>query len=211
MRAARHHHGATQQLGCEKPRPHTRATSSRIQQGVQRAARNALAATSGPMEARMWNKLERWQILLFPRLPALRAMQVTPRLRSLVPPGSCAAVVCSWFNGWSTWRRFQAQGPCLWGCLNGEESVEHYSFCRKVRELGQQLLGLPLPHVDPRVRRHTFVLLDGQAALPDAMLARGALLVGATYRLHWKAAVQLGPGAADSDKAVAARNLPGPP
>ena len=81
--------------------PNTSAQAKRLAHGVQKAARQALARTlpSAP-EARMRAKLERWDLPLFPRLRAERAVAVTARLRKLAPPRVLAAVLRTWYNGW---------------------------------------------------------------------------------------------------------------
>ena len=171
-------------LGSTAPRPHTRAQAKRLQQGVQRAARSALNRVRRvDPEPRLRKKLERWRLPLFPRIRAMRAARVMVRLRLLVPPRVLAAVLRTWFNGWCTKRRFQGKGDCLFGCLFGEDSVDHYMNCSRLHSYGQARLRLPRTSnfVD---RGLSFMLLEATSSIPDAVLTRRALLVAAAYRLH---------------------------
>ena len=171
-------------LGAAAPRPHTRAQARRLDHGVQRAARAALARTirSNP-EARLRHKLSRWRLPVFPRIRAMRAARVLPRLRQLVPPRVVAAVLRTWYNGWCTQRRFQSRAACVFGCPLGEDSLEHYIQCSRLHRHGQLHLRLPTPqHFEDR--GVSFMLLDCRARLSDTVLVRRALLLAAAYRLH---------------------------
>ena len=46
------------------------------------------------------------------------------------------------WNRWCTARRFQKNGPCLLGCLNRCDSIEHYMGCKVVRQVGWKVLRL---------------------------------------------------------------------
>jgi hypothetical protein len=173
-----------EELGAETPRPHTKAQTKRLRLGVQRAARTALmqAQRVNP-EARLRHKLDRWRLPLFPRIRAMRAARVLPRLRRLVPPRVLAAVLRTWFNGWCTKRRFQSKGECLFGCLLGEDSIDHYMHCKNLHQHGQARLRLP--GVEALGNRSlSFMLLDASASLTDSVLTCRALLLAAAYRLH---------------------------
>jgi hypothetical protein len=184
-------------LGANAPRPHTSAQEKRLVHGVQKAARQALARTlpSAP-EARMRAKLERWDLPVFPRLRAERAVAVTARLRKLAPPRVLAAVLRTWYNGWCTKRRFQGKGSCIFGCTFGEDSVDHYMRCAKLHQHAQVRLRLPM-HLLSADRGKSFLLLDSPALLPDDQLTLRALLVAAAYRLHCK--LRLAPPLADEE------------
>jgi hypothetical protein len=171
-------------LGSTAPRPYTRAQAKRLQQGVQRAARAALnRVRQADPEARFRKKLERWRLPLFPRIRAMRAVRVMARLRLLVPPRVLAAVLRTWYNGWCTKRRFQCKGDCLFGCTFGEDSIEHYMQCSRLYSYGQARLRLPRA-ANFGDRGLSFMLLEGTALIPDALLTRRALLMSAAYRLH---------------------------
>ena len=171
-------------LGATAPRPHTRARVRGLAHGVQQAARAAIARTlrSCP-EARFRKKLERWRLSIFPRIRAMRATRVVPRLRRLVPPRVAAAVLRTWFNGWCTKRRFQGRSKCIFGCTYGEDAVDHYMSCTCLYRHGTTRLLLP-PAADFFDRGTSFMLLDSKAALPDDVLTKRALLLAAAYRLH---------------------------
>jgi hypothetical protein len=143
-------------LGSSAPRSHTRAQAKRLQ---------------------------RWRLPLFPRIRAMRALRVLVRLRRLVPPRVLAAVLRTWFNGWCTKRRFQGKGECLFGCLSGEDSIDHYMRCTRLHAYGQARLRLPRSdsHMDQGL---TFMLLEATSTVTDEVLTRRALLMAAAYRLH---------------------------
>ena len=105
------------------------------------------------------------------------------RLARLVPPRVVAAVLRTWFNGWCTARRFQANGRCFFGCSMGEDSVDHYMGCPRLHRHGQLRLRL---HVAPTFEERglRFFLLAGAHELSDMILTRRALLLAAAYRLY---------------------------
>ena len=171
-------------LGANTPRPHTKAQSKRLQQGVQRAARASLGRVLRvDPEARLRKKLERWRLPLFPRIRAMRAARVMGRLRSLVPPRVLAAVLRTWFNGWCTLRRFHGRGDCLFGCTCGEDSIDHYMRCARLHAYGQSRLRLARAD-NPLQLSLNFMLLAPTSAITDEVLSRRALLMAAAYRLH---------------------------
>ena len=171
-------------LGAAQPRPHTRAQARRMERCVQRTARQALSQVLRVHpEQRLRQKLARWRLSVFPRVRAMRAARVVPRLRKLVPPRVMAAVLRTWFNGWCTQRRFQGRGRCIFGCNFGEDSVDHYFVCTRLHRQGLQQLRLPIAPVVADRGAH-FLLLAAPSQLADDKLVRRALLLAAAYRLH---------------------------
>ena len=152
--------------------------------GIQHAAGELLMATEQRFpEARMRAKLERWEVPLFPRLRAQRAMRVLRRLSALVPPRVLAAVLRTWWSGWCTARRFGKRASCLFCGSAGWDSVEHASVCRVLAHFGAA--HLRLPHFEEAgARRLGFLLLGPPAALSNAQLTLGALRMAAAYRTH---------------------------
>ena len=171
-------------LGAEAPRPYTRAQTHRIQRGVQRTARRELSRVlRADPESRLRQKLERWRLPLFPRIRALRAARLVPRLRRLVLPKVLSAVLRTWYNGWCTRQRFQGRCRCMFGCGFGADSVDHYISCSRLHRQGLRQLRLPTPPVFEDRGVH-FMLLAATSQLPDDVLVRRALLLTAAYRLH---------------------------
>ena len=171
-------------LGVAGPRPHTRAQAHRIDGGVQRAARGALTKVfRAQPEQRLRRKLARWQLPVFPRIRAMRAACIIPRLRRLVPPKVLAALLRCRYKGWCTKRRFQGRGRCVFGCSLGADSVDHYICCSRLHQLGHRQLRLPIP-ADFAKRGVHFLLLAPRSQLPDEFFVRRALLLTAAYRLH---------------------------
>ena len=132
----------------------------------------------------MRSKLLRWEVPVFPRARAERALRLLPRPRTLVPPRVMAAVIRTWWNGWVTARRFQQRcgSRCIFGCGAGEDSVEHYSMCKVLWAFSAGFLGMqPAPH--PAQRRAAFLLLDG-TQVSDCVLTRSAVRMAAAYFVH---------------------------
>jgi hypothetical protein len=96
---------------------------------------------------RVREKLERWKLPGTPRVVADRFLRHIAQLGHLVPPRVIAAVFSTAWNRWCTARRFQhrnrACNHCRLGCGGGaEDSIEHYSRCRAVREFHATVLNL---------------------------------------------------------------------
>eukprot|EP00973_Karenia_brevis_P063622 8844260-Karenia_brevis.AAC.1 len=105
-------------------------------------------------------------------------------IAKLVPPRAVAALVRTAWNGWVTGRRFQNYtSRCVFGCA-AEDSVEHYSQCKAVHELGARHFGLQRPE-SPALRLEAFLGLSPRAGvdtLPE--LRCRVLLTAATYLAH---------------------------
>merc|ERR1711957_927425 len=76
------------------------------------------------------------------------ASRLIATVRGRVPPCVLAAILATWFNGWTTGRRFQDRScRCRFNqaCL-GEDSIEHYAVCAFVWDLASRSLRLrPTP------------------------------------------------------------------
>ena len=64
------------------------------------------------------------------------------RLGKIVAPRVASAMWGLVWNRWCTRRRFQSKGPCILGCGNGEDSIEHYIGCAVGREVGSRYFNL---------------------------------------------------------------------
>ena len=142
---------------------------------------------------RFRHKLARWK-LDDPNQPAFTYLSVTQRtpnwqarsaqqrlrqLAGLVAPRVHAAVFGSIWNRWCTRRRFQLRGTCrLCQAVHSEDSIEHYAFCKVVRELAARRLRLD---AFLHVNLHTFTCTNPLLNSKE-LLTRAALLIYATYR-----------------------------
>ena len=61
-------------------------------------------------------------------------------MTKLVPPRVAAAVWGLVWNRWCTSRRFQQKSPCVLGCSDSEDSIEHYLGCKIAKEAGRRML-----------------------------------------------------------------------
>ena len=121
---------------------------------------------------------------------AIAAKRVVSDVRGHVPPSVLSTVLTSWFNGWTTGRRFQVQQTrCrLHAGCHGEDSIEHYAVCPhawkcamdilKISETPQTLarfMGLHLARDDRPVllALHMFALYGAFNGLKHSQLPIG--------------------------------------
>ena len=134
-------------LSGDAPRPWTAATASTVQRLWQRSVYNAVRPSPlAEVSAYMRTKLDRWKLTVLPAHRVLRAMQVMPALSGSVPPRILAAILRTWWNGWSTARRYQVrctlpQHRCMLGCA-AHDSIEHYASCSVLADFAQSQLQL---------------------------------------------------------------------
>ena len=103
------------------------------------------------------------------------------RLRSLVSPRVCAAVLRTLFNGWCTHHRFQrrhaATNICVFGCSrSASDSLEHYCRCPVVLQVLHRKLRV---EVTPRAALRLFMLDFSRS--DDNLLRCSALINYAVY------------------------------
>ena len=73
-----------------------------------------------------------------------RARNIMEVLLRKATPRIQAAYLRAICDGWCTKHRFQRQGACVFGCRFGQDKLEHYACCMRVRhffESGLQLQG----------------------------------------------------------------------
>ena len=169
-------------------RPWSEAQQHRATTQVQKTARTLLIKEgNSQLRTRLRHKMARWELPIHGARQVERALLILPRLAKLLPPRVQAALLRTWYNGWCTHRRFQREGggACMFGCLYGQDSIEHYSTCRHVFHYGKFKLRLPDPQ-GRLERRMQFFLLDPVTTRVDADLQMQALLNAAVYALHCK-------------------------
>ena len=132
----------------------TAATRQKAQDGFQAQA-YALLLTSDAYdhEANLRKKLARWRVKeVPPGTLARRASRLLRHAFTLAPPRVANALFRTWLNGWCTARRFQVKkARCVFECPLGsnnecQDSIEHYTHCRVIRNFALETLKLP-PHV----------------------------------------------------------------
>ena len=168
---------------------HVHDAAVHLRRDFQKVSRKVLKEASGPDPvASMRTKLMRWKLQGLPGHVAPRAHRGLCRLNGLVCPRVVAAVWRTLFNGWTTARRFQAQGQCLLGCRGPfqEDSIEHYAHCGVVRNFKAKFLwdALSLHEADARSSdaKGEFITLGlNLSEVDDDALARRAILVYAVY------------------------------
>ena len=110
----------------------------------------------------------------------------------LAPPRVFAAVFRTYFNGWCTARRFQQAGTCAFGCIDYEDSVEHYARCPVLARFGQKCLRLSY-FPEPDQRRLDFFLLRLAGGYSDTRFLCAALRLALAYRIHCRSHRQVAP------------------
>jgi len=80
--------------------------------------------------------------------PSFDPGSLDPALHSLsqMRPFEVMQVIKTWSNSWATTHRFHESGrlPCLLGCPDEPDSLDHYAFCVRMQELiGRCVVGFP--------------------------------------------------------------------
>jgi len=127
-----------------------------------------------------------WNIQLARGWRPTRAMNVLKAVKSLTPPRVTAAVLRTWFDGWTTKGRFGIRGPasrCIWGCKgdSGDYLKRHYCKCQVLEDFGRCKLLLPR-NSSPEDHIQNFLLIGGRALDYPDIFAKRALLL---YAAHW--------------------------
>ena len=130
----------------------------------------------------MRQKLERWDLPLFPRLRAERAVDVLRRLAALTPPRVAAAVLRTYWSGWCTARRFGGRARCLFCGDSDGDSVEHASICKVLAGFGRDHMRVPC-QPEPGDHGLAVLLLLPRSQLGDVQLTLGALRLAAVHCL----------------------------
>ena len=105
------------------------------------------------LEARVRHKLSRWPVTDPPAHVTRRAIFNFSLLAQHCRPAVCAAYLRAIFNGWPTTSRMRsmhesnAHGKCVFGCLFGDDRLEHYAVCKVVWQFfaACRPMGLGLP------------------------------------------------------------------
>jgi len=81
------------------------------------------------------------------------ALQLLPELK----PFQVMQVIKTWSNAWATTHRFHESGrlPCLLGCPNEPDSLDHYAFCTRMQGIIQALFGTPFQNLGPCITAPT--------------------------------------------------------
>ena len=128
------------------------------------------------VEERHRQKQKRWKLQVPARIGAVRAVGLFKRLPTLVRPRVAASIARTHWNSWCTRRRFQQEGPCVFGCSAGAlDASEHYMWCPVFRDLVVNFLHLP-----QIASVQEFLLLDHRL-WSDRRLIVAAIAVHALY------------------------------
>ena len=113
----------------------------KLRANLQREAAKAnLGGHLGVWEYRIDHKLTRWSLQGNRHRHRDAVNANLRRLGKIVAPRVAAAVWGLVWNRWCTARRFQAEAPCVLGCGQGTDSIEHYIGCAVGREVGRRML-----------------------------------------------------------------------
>ena len=177
LRVRRHAAGEVQE-------PFTLAQERRARQQFQRSATTLMQSCRVRFpEIRMRRSLEHWDLPLFPRVRAQRAVAMLQRLSLISPPRVFAAVLRTLWSGWCSARRFGRRSRCIFCGMEDADSLEHVTACRVLANFGHDFLRLPY-HALPGQRRLAFLFLEPASQLADETLLLGAIRVTAAYHVH---------------------------
>ena len=131
-----------QDLTHPEPRPGRQPIAQRARVSFQKAAHAAiLTHTTYVAEHRVRYNLRRFGCL--DRRQVDRSLRRLRELAGRVPPRVWAATHGVLWNRWATGRRRQRRSmPCMLGCRDGHDAIEHYAYCREVRSFAASQLGL---------------------------------------------------------------------
>ena len=136
-------------------------------------------------EGRMRYKLDRWNFDAFPRVCVREALNSLRHVGKSAPPRVAAAVLGTMWNRWATSRRIKTAGrvaQCKFGCVDHEDSIEHYSVCPVIGDFAKRYLRLQ-QNTWVKERRLRFFLMDPEMKRETAdSRTRGAILLYAVYR-----------------------------
>jgi hypothetical protein len=106
-----------------------------------------LLAPAFPVAAHLHlrRRLDRWNIPTLPGHRCSKALKALAVLGNQVPPRVVATVIRCLCNGWITARRFQRSGSCILGCVDAEDSIEHYALCPAFHSLCFKHLAISRP------------------------------------------------------------------
>ena len=99
----------------------------RIRKLFQATANDLLLHSPGYAEKRLRLKLARWKSFNSPDPTGVvvrRAVDRLSRVFKLTSPRVASSLLSTYYNRWTTSRRFQGSGPCRM-CGKGEDSIEH--------------------------------------------------------------------------------------
>ena len=123
-----------------KVRPHL--TGILIRRNFQAKAVELLLHNPGHAERRLRHRLERWRLSDPPAFIVRRAINRLLCIFKLVPPRVAVMLFNTYFNRWTTARRFQGKAKCLL-CGVGQDSVEHTAYCEVQLAFARNYLHIP--------------------------------------------------------------------
>jgi len=135
------------------------------------------------LQRHLRRRLDVWKVSVLPGHRVQRTLNMSGGLIKFVSPRIWATILRTLCDGWTTHRRMQRQGPCLFGCRAGDDSIVHYASCSVLSNL--MWCKLKLDRLPVQDQLAGFLLLEplwkeGR----EEMVARRALGVCATFKRH---------------------------
>ena len=156
------------------------AMGSSKQLGWQRKATQIVRSVpKGTSTVHLRRRLDRWDVQALQGHRVGKVIRVMNEIGRTTAPKVQAAYLRTICNGWCTKRRFQLQSPCAFGCSAGEDSLEHFARCTKVRDLFFACLEVQLTTGPGAL--DDFLILHDRAIIETPRRAEGLY---ALYRLH---------------------------
>ena len=123
------------------------AISLVIRRNFQCTAVSQLIHNVGYAERRLRHRLQRWKLPDPPAHVVARAIRRLDCIFKLVPPRVAVVLFSSYFNRWTTSRRFQGEDKCRL-CGGGGDSIEHIARCPVQTSFATNFLKIPPQHRD---------------------------------------------------------------
>jgi len=179
-------------LSGERPRPWDRSTTKAVKKKMQKACYDLALSKPEGAHPKMAKELRKWYLPSFSRIHTDRAFRLLARVSSLVPPKVLAALLRTWWDGWTTSARMHEAGGvrhCPWCHLGEGDKIQHFCRCKELQSWRCRKLRLPWEAEEGPRKEQFFVLgyLDG---CDNKTITLRCLALAATYQAyncikHW--------------------------
>ena len=129
-----------------EPRPWRRCTERRVKSRFQATCREMLEKRPTGYHEKMCRELRKWNLPVYDRTVTDRAFRLLDHIKGDVPPRATAALLRSWWDGWTTSARMHEPGGILACYFCGEEKGDklgHYCQCKALQGWRSKVFGLP--------------------------------------------------------------------
>ena len=130
----------------DHPKVRAHLTGILIRRNFQSKAAELLIHLPGYAERRLRHRLERWHCADPANHVVGRAIRRLQCIFKLAPPRVAVMLFNTYFNRWTTARRFQGKAKCRL-CGVGQDSIEHTVYCEEQQTFAREFLHIPSAHL----------------------------------------------------------------